>query len=206
MPDKQPILLLGAGGHCRSCMDVIEQEGRFAVAGIIDRPDSAPQGDLFGCRIIGTDDDLAALRSRFQHALITVGQLGSPAVRIRLFERVRALGFAMPVVVSPKAYVSPHATVAEGTIVMHGAIVNAAARVGRNCILNSACLVEHDAIVGDYCHVSTGAIINGGSGLGERSFLGSHATMVHGVQTSPGLFFKAGQLVRSDRDGRPGKG
>ena len=28
---------------------------------------------------------------------------------------------------------------------MHGAVVNAGARVGRNCILNSQSLVEHDA-------------------------------------------------------------
>ncbi len=53
--------------------------------------------------------------------------LNPPDLRIRLYERLRQLGFEMPVVMSPRAYVSRHASVGEGTIVMHGAIVNAGA-------------------------------------------------------------------------------
>ena len=30
---------------------------------------------------------------------------------------------------------------------MHGAIVNAGARVGKNCIINSKSLIEHDAVM-----------------------------------------------------------
>ena len=205
MPDKLPILLLGAGGHCRSCIDVIEQDGRFAVAGIIDQPKALRRDHVLEYPIIGTDDDLPALRNRFQYALVTVGQLGSSAVRVKLFDTLRALGFMTPTIISPRAYVSPHAVVADGTIVMHGAFINVAARVGCNCILNSCCLIEHDAVVGNHCHVSTGAIVNGGSTLGDHSFLGSHSTMIHGITTSPRLFFKAGLLVRSDSDGRMAK-
>lgn len=34
---KTEILLIGAGGHCPSCIDVIEQEGRFSIAGVVDK-------------------------------------------------------------------------------------------------------------------------------------------------------------------------
>lgn len=203
MPTKPPIILLGAGGHCRSCIDVVEQNGRFTIAGIVDRAGASSGDDLFGYRIIGTDDDLASLRRQYQYALVTTGQIQSAAIRVKLFEKLDGLGFQLPSIVSPKAHVSSHATVAGGSIVMHGAIVNAAARIGRNCILNTNSLVEHDATIGDHCHVSTGAIVNGGSSLGAYSFLGSHATMIHGIQTPPHLFFKAGKLVRSGRDGCP---
>jgi len=30
------IILLGAGGHCKSCIDVIEAEGKFTIVGILD--------------------------------------------------------------------------------------------------------------------------------------------------------------------------
>ena len=36
--DKLEIILVG-GGHCKSCIDVIEAEGRFIIKGIIDLPD-----------------------------------------------------------------------------------------------------------------------------------------------------------------------
>ena len=34
---KELILIGGGGGHCRSCIDVIEQEQKFKIAGIIDK-------------------------------------------------------------------------------------------------------------------------------------------------------------------------
>ena len=34
---KASILLIGGGGHCRACVDVLEQEGRFQIAGIVER-------------------------------------------------------------------------------------------------------------------------------------------------------------------------
>ena len=52
---------------------------------------------------------------------------------------------------------------------MHGAVVNANAIIGKNCIINTSCIVEHDVIVADHCHVSTGAILNGKVSLGKGS-------------------------------------
>jgi hypothetical protein len=55
------ILLIGGDGHCKSCIDVIEQEGRWKIGGIIDVKDKVGTKDC-GYEIIGTDDDLPALR------------------------------------------------------------------------------------------------------------------------------------------------
>lgn len=29
------------------------------------------------------------------------------------------------------------------------------------CIINTLANIEHDVIIGDYCHISTGAMVNG---------------------------------------------
>jgi len=29
------LLLIGGGGHCRSCIDFIEEEGKYQIAGIV---------------------------------------------------------------------------------------------------------------------------------------------------------------------------
>ena len=199
---KPKIVLVGAGGHCRSCIDVIEQDGRFEILGIVDREGSDGSDTVLGYPRVGSDADLPALRKECGHALVTIGQIRSVAVRIRLFEDLKAAGFELPVIISPLAYVSRHARVGEGTVVMHQAVVNAAAKVGSNCILNTRCLVEHDARIGDHVHVSTGAVINGGSSVGNSSFLGSGATVIHGVTLPERSFVRAGKLVVSDRDFR----
>jgi len=50
--NKPSILLIGGGGHCKSCIDVIEQKGRFAIAGIVDKPASVG-GRILDYPVIG---------------------------------------------------------------------------------------------------------------------------------------------------------
>lgn len=171
---KPEILLIGGGGHCRSVIDVIELENRFSVGGIIDTKGNAGT-KVLDYPIIGCDNDLPELRRSYDYALITLGQLKTPDVRIKIYEQLKQLGYTLPVVVSPLAYVSRHASVGEGTVVMHGAIVNAGALLGKNCIINTKALLEHDVIVGDNCHISTGAVVNGGVKIGSGTFYGSNA-------------------------------
>ena len=178
-PDSQsltsyPILLIGGGGHCKSCIDVIEQEGKYQIAGIVDLPEKRGQLVL-GHSVIGCDEDLPNLLKSCPNVLITLGQIKSPVRRMKLFNELQQMGALLPVICSPLAYISTHAQVAEGTIVMHHALINAGARVGRNCIINTKALVEHDAIIEDHCHISTGAIVNGGVKVGSGSFFGSNA-------------------------------
>ena len=188
------ILLVGAGGHCRSCVDVLEQEGRFEIAGVVDRLGGRTDAAVLSYPFIGTDADLAKLRESCDYALVTVGQIESPAVRIRLFEQLSVLGFELPCVISPRAYVSAHAEVGKGTIVMHDALVNAGVRIGVNCIINTKALVEHDSTIGDHCHVSTAAIVNGSVQVASGTFLGSNATIVHGSTISANSFVRAASL------------
>ena len=191
---RQDIVLIGAGGHCRSCIDAIESEGRWRIAAIVGQ--AAQLGSsILGYPIDAVDADLPALRQRFSYALVTVGQIDSAALRIRLYQDALALGFSLPVVKASSAYVSAHASVGAGTLVGHGAIVNAGATIGENCIINSRALIEHDATIGSHCHVSTGAILNGHVHLGEGSFIGSGAVIRESLQLGEQCFVAMGIRV-----------
>ncbi len=166
------IILIGGGGHCRSCIDVVEHHQEFTVAGIVDSPNRKGE-TVLGYKIIANDSDLPDLVKKFQFFLVTVGQIISSDTRQKLFETVQSLGGIFPTIISPLAYVSPRANIHAGSIVMHHAIVNVGAVVAENCIINTRALVEHDATVGKHCHLATGSIINGGVSLEEGVFLGS---------------------------------
>ena len=191
---KEKIILIGGGGHCKSCIDVIEQDGCNAIAGIVDVPEKE-QHNVLGYPIIGSDANLEELIETFHNVLITLGQIKSPARRMELFDDLKQMGACFPVIKSPLAYVSPHAQVAEGTIVMHHAMINAGASVGRNCIINTKALVEHDAVIEDHCHISTGAIVNGGVKIGSGSFFGSGAVSKEYTLIPSNSFIKANSLI-----------
>ena len=188
MPEKE-IILLGGGGHCRSCIDVIESSQTFKIAGIVEQSGSNKTRLTLGYPVIGYDNDLAILKKRYDYALITVGQIGSSNTRQEIYNRLKKLGFTLPVIISPLAHVSKHAVLGEGTIVMHQAIVNAGAHIGCNCILNTRCLIEHDVKIGDHTHISTAAVLNGEAVIGSGSFVGSNATIVQGVKLPNNYFF-----------------
>jgi sugar O-acyltransferase (sialic acid O-acetyltransferase NeuD family) len=190
------LLLVGGGGHCYSCIDVIEATRIYQIEGVVQPKASSEL--VLGYPVIGSDDDLPQLLKSSNLAVITVGQIKTPETRIRLFDLLKHLGADLPVVISPKAYCSKHSVIGEGSIVMHGAIVNAGARIGNNCIVNSQALVEHEVEIGDHCHISTGAQVNGNVTIGEGSFVGSGAVIKEGIRVGENVVIGAGQVVLRD--------
>jgi len=194
---KKPIILIGGGGHCKSCIDVIEQEGKYRIVGILDLPEMLGK-EILGYKIIGTDDDLPKFLKTVNNFLVTIGQIKSPAKRIALSQIVKKSGATLPVIVSPHAYVAKSSNIGEGTIIMHQAIVNSEARIGLNCIVNSNVLIEHETSIGDFCHISTGAIVNGQSSVGNRCFVGSNSTISNNVCIVDDAIISAGSIVLKD--------
>lgn len=195
---REKILLVGAGGHARSCIDVIEQDGRFVVAGLVGLSHEVGT-QVLGYPVLGTDADLPdLLRDNGSNVLITIGQIKTPEPRMHLFQVIEENGFVMPAIISPRAYVSPHATIGAGTIVMHDAIVNAGAIVGRNCIINSRALVEHDAMIADHCHIATAAVINGGAQIGTGTFIGSNSSVRELIKVGERCVIGMGQRIAND--------
>lgn len=189
------LILLGAGGHAKSCIDAVEAGGVYRIVGLIDAPEKLGS-EVFGYRVIGCDGDLPDFVGKDVEFLVSLGQLRSCARREGLFAELKKLGLKPATVVSPLARVSPHASIGQGSAVLHFALVNAGAKVGENCIINSKAIVEHDAEIGDNCHISTAAVINGGAKVRMRSFVGSNATVSHGAEVPEGAFVKAGSVVK----------
>jgi sugar O-acyltransferase (sialic acid O-acetyltransferase NeuD family) len=186
------IILVGGGGHCRSCIEVLENSG-YTIKGILEKSRSSET--VLGYPVIGDDEDLHDLISQGYEFLITIGQVKNAMPRIRLFERIKELNGRLATVIASSASVSRHAFVKEGSFVMQHAIVNAAASVGSNCIINNKALVEHDCSIGDHTHISTGAIVNGGCEVGQRCFLGSNAVVAQEIKIADDVIIGAGSVV-----------
>jgi sugar O-acyltransferase (sialic acid O-acetyltransferase NeuD family) len=192
---KPGIVLIGSGGHARSCIDVIEQSGQYQIAGLIGIEEQIHPNQL-AYPVIGCDNDLDELAKSYQYALVAIGHIETAKHRLRIYNRALQCGFQLPVIIAPTAYVSRHAKIGSGTIVMQGAIVNAGAEVGVNCIINSRALIEHDTRVADHCHISTGAILNGDVSIGARSFVGSGCFIKEGISVGKGCLIGMGLTVR----------
>ncbi len=194
---KPGLILIGTGGHARACIDVIERQDVYRIIGLIGLQEQK-DSQYSGYPIIGVDEDLPMLANQCEYALVAVGQIKTSKNRIKLYEQVINSGFKSPVILSPLAYVSQHARVGAGTIVMHGAILNSGSVIGSNCIINTNALIEHDAEVDSHCHISTGAILNGGVRVGARSFVGSGSVIKESISVGEDCIVGMGLTVKRD--------
>ena len=201
MTKVEPILLIGAGGHCKSCIGVLSTLDNYQAVGIVDKKVSTVN-EVLGIRVIGTDSDLELLIKKFTNVLIALGQIKSPDLRIKLFQSAKSLGASFPVVLSPTAQIAKSALIEEGTICFHQTIINASANIGQNCIINNKALIEHDTQIGSHCHISTGALVNGGVFVEDGCFVGSGAILHEGVKIGANSVIGAGIVVKEDMPSR----
>ena len=185
------LILIGGGGHCKSCIDVIEQTGLYEIAGIIDTQENVGQRVL-GYEIIATDQQILTLADQGYEFIVTIGQVKTSQIRKKLYNKLVSCDADVATITSPHAYVSKHSSIQEGTIIMHQALVNANVKIGKNCIINTKALIEHDVVIKDNCHISTASVINGKVILKQNNFFGSNATSRENIQIED--FVKAGSL------------
>ena len=179
----KPLILVGGGGHCKSVLEAAESAG-YQILGVLDMPENVGK-EVLSTKVISTDDDIPAYVDKAVF-VITVGFIKNPAIRIKLYNKIKEAGGKLATVVASTAYVSKYAEVGEGTVVLHQAFVNADAKVGRNCIINTMANIEHDAVIGDSCHISTGVMVNGGANIGDDTFVGSQSIVNQGVKIKMG--------------------
>ena len=92
------IILIGAGGHAKSCIDVIKSTRKYKIIGILDK---YKKGRFENIKILGNENYLNKIKKKTSISVsITVGQIKSYRLRENLFEKVKNLKFNLPKIVS----------------------------------------------------------------------------------------------------------
>ena len=194
----EKILILGMGGHAKSLVDELEKEGKYEIAGYVmnDNPDS---DFMKKYPVLGNDNDLQRLfQQGITNAAIGIGFLGKCNLRKRLYEKLKEIGYQLPVICDPSAVIASGVTIGEGTFVGKSAILNTDVTIGKMCIINTGAIVEHDCSVGDFSHISVGTILCGEVSVGKETFIGANATVIQGRKVEDGCIVGAGEVIRKN--------
>lgn len=172
------VLVVGAGGHGRVVADVIHEAGLAKeVAFVDDRYPALSQSGPW--RVVGTIAEVPTLSG--QHDAFALG-IGAWQARSRVWQMLNGLGVRILTAVHPRAAVSRHALLGEGTIVCAGAAVVIGAELGRGCIVNTGATVDHDCRLADWVHVCPGAHLCGDVRVGQGSWIGAGSVVRQGVR------------------------
>lgn len=188
-------VVVGAGGHAKVVVEAL-RAAAADVVGLI--APAAPGTVVLGLPVLGDDDVLARLRA--EGLTDAALGLGDNRRRAALAEHLVGLGFSLPPVLHPAAWISPSARVGAGVVVLQHAAVSAEAVLGRAAIVNSGAIVEHDDIIGEVAHVAPGCALAGGVSVGARALIGIGSVVRPGVTIGADAVVGAGSVVVADVD------
>lgn len=150
------LLILGAGGYGHVVREIAEDSGIFDKIDFLD--DSSPLA-------IGKFGDAEKFLKGYPNAVVA---LGNAELRLGYIEKLRAAGFQIPAIISPKAYVSKSAKIGNGTIVEPFSAVNANSEVGIGVLLRCGAVIDHNAKVGDFCYIDCGVVVKANNSVGFK--------------------------------------
>ena len=147
------LLIIGAGGHGKVVAEVADACG---YENIVFLDDNSPEA-------IGKINDIASFIREFPNAFVGIG---NNQFRNEMLIKLNEIGYYIPVLIHPTAYVSKSASISKGTVVEPLAIINANSIVGQGCIISVGAIVDHDVVLGECVHVNAGAVVKSGARVG----------------------------------------
>jgi sugar O-acyltransferase (sialic acid O-acetyltransferase NeuD family) len=192
------IVILGSSGHAKVIIDIVEQEGVHAIAGLVDRRCGVGER-IFGYSVLGRDEDLPLLIEKYSLAGAIVA-IGDNFIRSNVVARVAAACPGLPFLsaVHPKASIARGASIGGGTMIMAGVVVNPCCSIGRFCILNTGSSLDHDSTMGDFSSLAPRATTGGNCRIGAYSAVCIGAVLAHGVSVGEHSVVGAGSTVLGD--------
>ena len=187
------VIVYGTGGHCSVVIDAILSAGLGDIECLVDDDQCKWGLTLYGYLVISPEE----LKERFKEAFLFIA-IGDNKIRMRKARELEKLEAKFLTVIHPTAYISPSASLGEGTFVGANAVVNPCAKIGKHCIINTGAVVEHHCEIADFVHVAPNATLGGKVFVGESTLVGLSATILPKVKVGRDSIIGAGAVVKDD--------
>lgn len=190
----QSLVIVGAGGHGRDVLDVIDAMNaaapRFEFVGFLD--DDAEAGKWFGLERLGPVSRLAELTAQYVIAI------GDSRARRRIDAVAQEAGRTAATLVHPTASMGRQVELGPGCVLMAGVRVTNHVTMGRHVHVNQNATVGHDCTLGDYVTLSPLVALSGAVNVGAVATLGTGAVVVPGKRVGADSVVGAGAAVVDD--------
>ncbi|MDW8322181.1 MAG: acetyltransferase [Armatimonadota bacterium] len=190
MPHRDPIAVIGAGGHARVVIGTLQAAGLPAAAVFDDNP-STWDTEILGVRVLGGVNLL--VEQGYRRAVIAIGD---NAIRRKLSVQLR--GIEWITAIHPYTWVHPSVQIGEGTVVFAGAVIQPEARIGNHVIINTSATVDHECLICDFAHVAPGVHLAGRVEIGEGAFIGIGSSVIQCCKVGAWAVIGAGAAVVRD--------
>jgi UDP-N-acetylbacillosamine N-acetyltransferase len=182
------IYLIGAGGHTRSLINLLELNG-LKIIGIYD--DNFIIGEVInGYSVLGTLSEV-----KKENTLVLA--VGDNCKREQLFKEYYKYLYK-DTIIHPSSIIEKRVEMGCCNQVFAGAYINSNVKLGDNNIINTKCVLEHEVVLGSHNHISVGAVLCGRTKIGDRCFIGAGAVVIDKLHICDDVIVGAGSVVIKD--------
>jgi sugar O-acyltransferase (sialic acid O-acetyltransferase NeuD family) len=190
MNDK--LIIIGASGHGKVAADIAIKMNKWQNIAFLD--DDATIKASMGLEVIGKTTDAFTYKDEADFFVA----IGSNATREKIQERLIEEGLNLVSIIHPSAVIGTDVEIDIGTVAMAGVVINSSSRIGKGCIINTSCSLDHDTLLEDYVHISPGVNMAGTVKVGKGSWIGIGSVVNNNVNICSGCKVGAGAVVVKD--------
>lgn len=192
MPDKNSISIIGYSGHSFVVLDAAKQMN-LDVKYYCER--NQVSYNPFEINYLGDEGSGFFDWSSIDQFILGIGD---NKIRQKVAELVLSKQKLILNVIHPSSVISNFATFGTGNFIAANVTINALAKIGNNCILNTGCIIEHECNIESGAHIAPGTVLAGNVSVGENSFIGANSVLKQGVKIGNGVTVGAGSVVIKD--------
>lgn len=189
---KDKLIIIGAGGQGKVAADIAVKMNQWERIFFLEDNDLIKS--VIGFEVIGKAKDADIYKSGADFFVA----IGNNENRAKFLERLLKEGFSVVNLIHPSSILGMDVKIDFGTIIMAGVIVNSSTRIGKGCILNTNCNIDHDNFIEDYVHISPGVNLAGSVFVGNNSWIGIGSSVSNNVSIISDCVIGAGSVVIQD--------
>lgn len=192
---KEKVFVVGASGHAKVIIDILEKGSKYEIVGLIDLPKN--KGSIFfGYTVLGSEEDLPNLLKNHPGCKIFIA-VGDGWLRHKIVEKIIRIVPHIEFIsaIHPSAILARGVVIGKGVAIMAGVIINSDCKIGDFAILNTKSSLDHDGIMHEYSSLLPNAVTGGSVEIGAFSVISIGASILHGKKVGNHSIIGAGAVL-----------
>ena len=197
MPPRN-LIIIGDSAFAEVAYEYFTHDSPYQVVAFAVERQFLSKDSLFGLPVVPMDElqERYASADHAFYAALVYTQMNR--LRTRLYQQVKAMGYAPASYISSRAFVWHNVEIGEHAFIFEDNTLQPFVVLGDNVVLWSGNHIGHHSRIKDNCFIASHVVVSGFCSIGANCFVGVNATFGNNLSVGDDCLIGAGALIARD--------